>query len=55
MLQEKLLSKFMSSSWLAVIHEKPDSRELKDMKLEKKVMMMILFPACSFVSLLLGG
>lgn len=41
-----------------MIHEKPDSKELKNMKLEKKVMMimmmiMILFPACSFVSLLL--
>lgn len=44
----------MLSTWLAVIYEKPDSRpELKDMKLEKTVMMMILFPACSFVSLLL--
>lgn len=40
---------------MLVIYEKPDSRpELKDMKLEKNVMMMmILFPACSFVSLLL--
>lgn len=34
--QEKLLSKLMLGTWLAVIYEKPDSRpELKDTKLEK--------------------
>lgn len=35
--QEKLLSKLTLSTWLAVIHEEPNSRpELTDMKLEKK-------------------
>lgn len=47
----------MLSTWLAVICEKSDSGpELKEMKLGNKVMMvmvMILFPACCSVSLLL--
>lgn len=40
--QGKLLSKLTLGTWLAVIREEPDSRpELKDIKLEKKVIMMI--------------
>lgn len=40
--QGKFLSKFTLGTWLAVVCEEPDSRpELKDMKLEEKVIMMI--------------